>query len=207
MEDCVPKATGGLLYDYLTSLHFTFPQARCGTVLVGKEEKHFMVHKDVVCNTSPIFRTACSKEWKEANERTVRLPEPTPSMFAAYLHYIYRGQIELSDRALSISGDTDVGKRTDAHIEIFLLADFLQDQTLGEGILKSFVTVMETAESTNSRCLPGRHTFKFIYDNASESSLLRKLVVDAFILRFSRKPWPGSSRHSRQRSFLKLLKG
>jgi hypothetical protein len=54
------------------------------TVLVGKEEKRFTLHQDAVCANSKFFKAACSKRWREGQERTVRLPEAQPDIFKLY---------------------------------------------------------------------------------------------------------------------------
>jgi len=62
-------------------------------VLVDDEEKEYSVPETLLVEKSDFFKAACTKPWKEAEERTVRLRETDITTFDHYLHWIYRGVV------------------------------------------------------------------------------------------------------------------
>ncbi|CAK3775086.1 btb poz domain containing [Lecanosticta acicola] len=63
------------------------------SVLVGPEEVSFMVHEHVICAKSKFFEAISRNDWKERQDRVVRLPEVLPYCFALYIHWLYTGTI------------------------------------------------------------------------------------------------------------------
>jgi hypothetical protein len=61
------------------------------TVVVGEGDgkREFVVHEELICESSDFFRGAMSGEWKEAGDRVVSLPDDDPDVFALYLQAIY----------------------------------------------------------------------------------------------------------------------
>jgi hypothetical protein len=48
-------------------------------VLVGEEKIKFSVYKDIICEKSKFFNTACAPDrWLEGKEKTVSLPKVDP---------------------------------------------------------------------------------------------------------------------------------
>lgn len=66
------------------------------TVLVGPDEVSFTAHKEQICARATFFRAACSKHWREGQERVVRLPAHEPDVFLAYLHWMYTGKLDMT---------------------------------------------------------------------------------------------------------------
>lgn len=144
----------------------------------------FTVHKDFICNKSLFFKTACSKDWKEAHERVVSLPETALAMFAAYLDWGYVGNVESGELFQRIFSDTDLAKEMDEHIEFYLLADFIQDTKLAVRIVVSLMSKLEQTKQHDS--LPGVNLLKHVYDNTGIRSLLRRVLVDVAITKGER---------------------
>ncbi|KAK3707250.1 hypothetical protein LTR37_012251 [Vermiconidia calcicola] len=65
-------------------------------VLVGPEEQLFTVHKDAICHKSPFFAAACSTQWAEHQDGTVRLQFVEPNTFKLYIHWVYTAQLDIS---------------------------------------------------------------------------------------------------------------
>lgn len=60
------------------------------TLVVGKEQRLFAAHEDILC-LSPFFAAALKGNFREANARTVELPDEDPVIFSAVLEYLYKG--------------------------------------------------------------------------------------------------------------------
>jgi len=60
------------------------------TLVVGKEQRLFAAHEDVLC-MSPFFAAALRGRFHEAHARKVELPDEDPVIFSAVLEYLYKG--------------------------------------------------------------------------------------------------------------------
>lgn len=63
----------------ITSIYFPREEGVCTKfateVILEHDEEAFTVHQSLICKHLPFFRTAFSSDWKEAHERTARLPD------------------------------------------------------------------------------------------------------------------------------------
>ncbi|KAK0119124.1 hypothetical protein ONS95_007986 [Cadophora gregata] len=90
------------------------------TILVGPKEVAFTVSKDLLCQNSKFFdHRAFNGEFKEAAERTIRLPEDTVMASQMMLQWIYTGKIVVPQE----SDFWDASERTTIFLNFFKLAD------------------------------------------------------------------------------------
>ena len=59
----------------------------------GDAPKRFIVHEGLVKPRSDFVRLALRGDWKEAQERTIPLPEDDPNIFSVYQRWLYAGLI------------------------------------------------------------------------------------------------------------------
>lgn len=59
------------------------------TVIVGPAEKSYAVHEKLLRSASNYFEAALSRDWKEANEKTVKLDDVDPYFFEVFLAWLY----------------------------------------------------------------------------------------------------------------------
>ena len=92
------------------------------TILVGKDEQRFTVHKDIICEKSEFFQAACSQRRREEQEMVVRLPDlRAPYMFPVYMDWVYTDDMTLGKMGFLLDGFY-VGKEL---VEFYLLGDVL----------------------------------------------------------------------------------
>jgi len=60
------------------------------TLVVGKEQRLFAAHEDVLC-LSPFFAAACRGRFREAFTKRISLPDEDPAVFSCVLEYLYKG--------------------------------------------------------------------------------------------------------------------
>ncbi|EPE30761.1 POZ [Glarea lozoyensis ATCC 20868] len=60
------------------------------TLVVGREQRLFAAHEDVLCH-SPFFQAACRGQFLEATNKRVTLPDEEPEIFSSVLEYLYKG--------------------------------------------------------------------------------------------------------------------
>jgi hypothetical protein len=150
------------------------------TVLVGEEEQRFILHQDVVCAKSKFFKAACSKRWREGQEQVVRLPEVKTAVFQAYSTWIYSG--EIADGTCTLTNTlTEKGAEHEHLIDLYLLGDRLDDIQLRNEANKKLFASMRKVDA-----VPGHGITMRVWESTMPGSLLRKMLVDMVILRFSR---------------------
>lgn len=69
------------------------------TIRVGAENDDVEVeelscHKPLLEEGSPFFRAALDKQWREGQNVEIGLPEDEPDMVAAYISWLYDGEID-----------------------------------------------------------------------------------------------------------------
>jgi hypothetical protein len=137
------------------------------TVLVGKEEKRFILHQDAVCAKSKFFKAACSKQWREGQEQIVRLPEAGVAAFKAYSAWVYSGDVaEHTCTPESEEEDMDVAQTS--LIDLYLLGDTLDDiQLRNKAMSMLFACIRHCV-------IPSIDNVRHIWESTPSGSFLRK---------------------------------
>lgn len=141
------------------------------SVVVGSEERSFVVHKDVVCASSKFFKAACSTRWKEGQEKVVRLPTVKPAVFEMYMDWLYFGKIVNSASYATPS-------LLDPFIHLSLLGDMVDDKNLRNKAMDAL-----QAKAYEEKVSPCPRQIHHIWENTSERSMLRKWALDIVFLR------------------------
>lgn len=155
-------------------------------VLVGPKETAFAVYKDSICMSSKFFAAACSPgRWREGREKLVHLPESPPQAFQAYVHWVYTGEIS----PMVYFGEQVISEAMEAkaHIEAYIIGEFLDDAKLRTKALDNLITKIVTWRTMIPSSLIGR-----AYETTPVGSPLRRLLVEEWINyskvgRFTRK--------------------
>jgi hypothetical protein len=63
------------------------------TIYVGPKRREFVVHKNLICQTSDFFSKAFTGGFQEAQENSMHLPEDDPNAFSLFIDWIYRSKI------------------------------------------------------------------------------------------------------------------
>lgn len=144
-------------------------------VLIGEEEFCFIVHKEVLVRSSKFFQAACNGSFKEATEKTTRLPDLDVDTFQAYVHWAYAGDISLmtSEEATK---DGQGQERFKKVVRLYAASDVLDDLRLRNATIDYMV---ELSEQVN--CYPGTKVVAEAYKKTVETSPLRKALVDKYL--------------------------
>ena len=63
------------------------------TVIVGPEERRFVVHEAILNHYSKFFRKAFTGEFEEAKRKTITLAEDSILTFEFFVHWFYKDRI------------------------------------------------------------------------------------------------------------------
>ena len=80
---------GGVLITYLCFLSSN-PNSAVVTLVVGKEQRLFAAHEDVLC-LSPFFQAALNRNFADGNTKRIALPDEEPEIFSSVLEFLYKG--------------------------------------------------------------------------------------------------------------------
>lgn len=95
-------------------------------VCVGPEAKELVLIKSIAKRSSKFFQAAMSRDWKEAFEKRVMLPETEVNVFEGYLQWLYTGHI-----TFTCSIDVEYS----AMSTFYILSDFLDDLAFRNAVL------------------------------------------------------------------------
>lgn len=101
---------------------------------MGQAEKGRTVPGRLQVERSDFFKAACSKQWNEATEREVQLPEIEVEVFDDYLHLAHNGKVETLEQG-SASDDGFVAAMWSKYIELWIAADRLLDSELRNAVI------------------------------------------------------------------------
>jgi hypothetical protein len=130
----------------------------------------------VICVKSKFFRATCSERWKDSKEgqkKVVRLPEVEPETFQRYVDWTYCD---------ALVADAEIDDGISMSIKLYILADLLDDVRLRNKTTKALMRYI-TADLMH----PNAPKVQLIWEKTTQRSLIRKLIVDATLLRLSAK--------------------
>ena len=153
------------------------------TILVGPEERRFVAYKDVLCYSSKFFRAALEKDFKEKNEKIVRLPEVDIGTFSIYLQWAYTGQVvgvPVCQTCLHNSYQGVYGEHEDpcemAYIDLYILGDLLDDIRLRNHIMD-----MIALNNLEFDTLPAVKAIQRAWASTPPHSKLRQYCLDSCV--------------------------
>jgi len=139
--------------------------------LVGTDApKRFIIHEGLVKPRSEFVRLALRGEWKEAQERTIPLPEDDPNIFSVYQQWLYVGLIQT--RPNSAPFKTDDEFRT--LVKAYILGEKIMDSNFKDSIVDAIVEKLRLAHRFDTGLTD------LVFDNTLPASPLRRLWLDAY---------------------------
>ena len=133
------------------------------TIVVGSAEPiKFRVHENLIRGRAPFFEKALSRDWKESEEKIVKLPLQEPKTFELYKNWLY---------SFRIYSQTDIAEYL-LLVNAYIMGDMLQDPDFKDAIIDAIVD-----KAAPVSIYPLALT-KNVYENTLPASPLRRLFVD-----------------------------
>jgi len=169
------------------------------TIIVGPEERSYIIHKGILCKHAAYFEAALSAGFLESRTMTIRLDEEDPLIFDIFINWLYARKI-LPDDASVI----DMAWQMKA--ELYIFADRRGCSALKNDTINLMVEhALDNEDSTLSVAIPPNAVVYYIWENTSASSPLRRLMVDIYaylVILTDAEDTPGSLPHSFLRDVL-----
>ncbi|KAG9565229.1 hypothetical protein KCU71_g5461, partial [Aureobasidium melanogenum] len=170
-------------------------EATMATILIGPDQKKFVIHQALLCGKSQYFTKALTGSFVESKTRVVRLEDVSPMLFRMFVSWLYDGKIvyTTSDGRSTIKQDfkslesmprdhsyDELQMKVDdtstwpceVLVELYILADRLDTKGLR---IQAIDTMAELLLQRRKRlCFTA---YSYIYANTTAKSPLRKLAV------------------------------
>lgn len=145
--------------------------SRVITFRVAKERsRDFIIHESLIAARSEFVRTALQKDWKEAKEGVVPLPEDDIDSFDLYQQWIYTGGIFLNRFATA----TDTQNEYELLVRAYLLGEKLIDLDFKDTVIDCIIHKLRASRTFDARLT------NLIYENTPPESPLRRLWLDIY---------------------------
>ena len=161
---------------------------------MGPAEARFHVHRGFLCKTSAFLKAACSKVWKEGQDKKIKLPECDSHAFNLYVRWLYVDRLEPKITTGKCEAGTSPSSPT-LHLLVTLwsMGDFLGDITFTNIVIDA---VLRHLDSNRSDTLNAKDLSKLL-PNIPQDSKLRSLLMDVILSRITqttfeaqKEAWP-----------------
>ncbi|PVH75306.1 hypothetical protein DL98DRAFT_536708 [Cadophora sp. DSE1049] len=156
-------------------------------VIVGPNAEEFFINEEFICKQSRYFKTVCRKAWQSGRLRTVTLVDDDPRLFAIFLFWLAKGDIESSSDFIEITDpEYTEGEMIEKRCEqweqlrrCYNLGDDLLAPAFKNAVMDCLITVSDYL-ITDHKLFPCRmvQELEIIYETTYPGSGLRKLIVD-----------------------------
>ncbi|QDS75898.1 hypothetical protein FKW77_002513 [Venturia effusa] len=137
----------------------------------------FFVYEDLFRAQSPFFEAALGRDFIEAKDRVVKLPEHTPDAFDVYLRWANSYQIFVPGME-GRSCHSDDEKNTQHEIMIFslfcrayVLGDVLQDSDFKDALIDAFIEEVALREGWPTK------EARYVYENTMRDAPMRHVLA------------------------------
>lgn len=139
--------------------------------LVGTHApKRYSIHERLVNPRSEFVRLALRGQWKEAQERTINLPEDDPDVFSVYQQWLYGGLIHTCcDNSFSRTDD-----EYETLAKAYILGEKFMDHDFKDAVTDAIVDKLRSLRRFDT----GLTTL--VFNNTPSGSTLRRLWMDAY---------------------------
>ena len=115
------------------------------TVLVGKDKKEYLLHRCFAPKTSEFFEKALSGNWKESEDKTIKIHDFEPDVFDDYLQWVYTSVVPIETGSILESSESgklaEIRKRRNQLTDLYVLGYFLLDTSLRNTIVDAIIQV------------------------------------------------------------------
>jgi hypothetical protein len=157
------------------------------TFIIGEEgsQETFLVHKEVACDSTPVFERAFNSVFIEGQDQNYRITDTTRGAFQLLMQWMYSRDLELKqlDEAWIANPDNKYAADEEDHelVELWVLAEKYGIPALQNRVIEAMVDI-----GSITQCIPNG-TFPYVYENTAKGSPLRRLCVAMVATYFTAK--------------------
>jgi hypothetical protein len=130
--------------------------------------------------------------WKEAQERTIKLPEDDPEVFSVYQEWLYDGLIHTGSQTLFPATDDEY----EALVKAYILGEKLMDQDFKDATidatLDKFRNMSRFDTGLTTRHHPGHHFAAFGWMSTTTLAVPNGWTITQTVILLTPGSWPNS---------------
>ena len=141
-------------------------------LVVGRGKTEISVHENVLFEASPVFKTAFTSRFKETSERLIYLPDDNANLLDILVQSLYAPESRLNgiDTTMQL-------------LRLYVLADKYDIVKVKNKICKDILfslVYQRSLSALGKQCSarPVKSAVKFVYENTTAKTPMRKLLVD-----------------------------
>ena len=143
------------------------------SIHVGSPTTSFGIHKDLLISSSKYFKAMFSVALAESRLGVVNLPEDDSVVVHTYIDFLYTGKV-----AFAHSGEQQQTLSTwETPIRCWIFGDKIQDERFTNATMDAIIHKSQLRDHSGSRWFPTRDLTKLVYQNTTETSPLRELII------------------------------
>lgn len=137
---------------------------------VGPQKTRFTVHQSILFAASPVFRSAFRSQFKEADDRSMSLPDEDADLYEHFLTWLYADSFQLLHPPDKVASDT---VRLVTTARLYVLADKYDIVKLRNDICQAFFPIPR-----HYRGGPPTEVTEIIYRETSVNCRFRRFLAD-----------------------------
>jgi hypothetical protein len=153
-----------------------FDKNDCFALVVGHDSKELLVHANYLVQDSEFFKTLLSQHWFVP---IINMPDIDYDAMTNYLTYAYIEKLPTAHLVEPIC-DTFTGEEYPSLINLYLLGDRFQNQTLKNATLAEIKRISTLLDIDTEASFPSFEDIDTIYECTNEGDPARRLMVDIF---------------------------
>jgi hypothetical protein len=136
-------------------------------IYVGPKKTKFALHENLLCDKSEYFKTAFRSSFKEAEEKTLSMPEDSVEAFEYFVNFLYAPKFNLQPP----ESESTMG----VYFELYILSSKLCIDTLQNVVIDTILRFFRACNFKSPYLRPTH--VRFIYENTTPTSKMRGLVA------------------------------
>ncbi|KAE8446865.1 hypothetical protein EG329_011496 [Mollisiaceae sp. DMI_Dod_QoI] len=153
------------------------------TFIIGKDDnkKTFIIHKDVVCESSSVLKAAFESEFVEGQTQTYKLEDTTERAFKLLMQWMYAGRFTVKQFQEDWAEDDEAETSENwSIIELWVLADKLCMLSLQNKAIETLDRISNVSVTIFTS------EIRYIYESTSSGSPLRRYIIAQIALFLSK---------------------
>ncbi|KAF2817745.1 uncharacterized protein BDZ99DRAFT_470711 [Mytilinidion resinicola] len=166
------------------------------TVRAGLEpdaHEDFTVHDNLIRTHSPFIDAAMRNDWKEAQERLIKMPETDPVCFHIYVQWLYSSRIHSAVTTAAKPGSTiwayskALNREFDTLVGCWIMGDVLRDTDFQDATMDILMKLCRTIHGLGIEILGPLAHYVYAHTTGKTSPLKALLVAHTTVSLTPRK--------------------
>lgn len=132
----------------------------------------FGVHKVLICTMSPFFNAAFNSGFEEAKTGIMKLEHTDSKVFEVFYTWLYTKTLCCDDAKISWT------QKYNTLLQLCVFGDMAQIPALKNALIRALYVLIQEADSLGVKYASFRGYLKYVWENTTALSPLRRFVVD-----------------------------